>query len=172
MSSNAIEETRAKLEELQAAERAEQRRLLIERLQVAREDLHTAEMRYPEIVSAFKVQQQARNDAQVQVNRDKTAIDESLQDRPRVAAFLPDDREVVRWQKQHDALIAKRARHIRERDELPDPESLHEEGAAYEGDLGIIAQLRRAVANLCDQIDRLDGKGTQSGSISAVNWQV
>jgi chromosome segregation ATPase len=160
----AIEETRAQLAQLEAAEAADERQQLVDQLRAVRQDLQTKRRQFPKIKASFTAKSQDVDNARGAINRADDAISDSLAERPRVADVLPDDEEVVAWRKEHTRLEARRAELVTELQALPDPEPSREEAVQLNHD---IIRLEFSEQNL---MRRLDGGGfaVAGGVVSGV----
>ena len=160
----AIEETRAQLAQLEAAEAADERQRLTEQVQLVRDELRTKRKQFPKIKASFTAKSQDVDNARAAIIHANADISDSLAERPRVADVLPDDEEVVAWRKEHTRLEAKRAELVAELQALPDPEPSREEAVQLNHD---IIRLEFSEQNL---MRRLDGGGfaVAGGVVSGV----
>lgn len=160
----AIEETRAQLAQLEAAEAADERQQLVDQLRAVRQDLQTKRRQFPKIKASFTAKSQDVDNARGAILRANADISDSLAERPRVADVLPDDPEVVAWRRRHTRLEAKRDELVAELKALPDPEPDRELAVQLNHD---IIRLEYSEQNL---MRRLDGGGfsPNGGVISGV----
>jgi chromosome segregation ATPase len=160
-----IAEARAVLAQAEADEK--QRRMAGLRFSLAqvRQERPAAEARYQELCDLIHYQAEVRANAQGRVARAFEALRESERQRPEVAEFLPEDPEVVRWRKAHEALKAQCERRIAERDALPDPDRLRPEAAEVGSS---ILNLKLAEQNLIRALRGRGGVTRIEGSVSFV----
>jgi hypothetical protein len=161
-----VEEARAQLARAEEAVNAERRTELIGKLAAVRAEIREGRARYGKLRLKIHAQRQDRGNAQEKINSVLRELADSEAARPAVADFLPEDPDVVRWRKHHEALQAKRIRLIGQRDALPDPDSNGDvtEAAAYEGPQGKIAALEFSEANIL----RMLGPGRPEAIVTGV----
>ncbi len=165
-----VDQARAVLTRAEAEQTTQQRAELIQKLSTVRAEHRQAQARYEELATSIKTRRKERAEWQQKINQVVTRIQESWHVRPEVAEYLPDDPEVMEWQRKHTILEQERATLIQNRDQIPDPEGDVKEAGAFEGVHGSLAQLEFTERNILAQLDpklkptnRITGGGVISG---------
>lgn len=144
----------AELKNAQRDVAAEDHEQLRQQLAAVRAQLRTAKQTYE------RLRRQLRNgEAEVAVLQSRVdglgaQLGALLQRRPPAADFLPDDPECRAWQAQHDELTRQRAEAIAARDRAVAAMPNRLEAAKHEGNLGVLANLQRAEANMIRKLRR------------------
>lgn len=117
-----------------------------DKLAAIQTQLRSARVEYARLRKAIRAEDTHRARAQAEVSKISERIAEHLADCPEIAEFLPDDVEVVAWQKRQDELTAAYDAAVLRRNSLPRTDRAH--AAGFEGDNGVIAQLQYRERNV------------------------
>jgi hypothetical protein len=109
--------------EIKARRAGRQRALDIKTLEQARNTLAERQSFYQKNHPIFLQQSQDYDNGRNHLIAARQVVDESKRHQPTVAAYLPNDPEMRRWQKHHDQLLARMADAQAIFDALPDPEA-------------------------------------------------
>lgn len=151
MSSMNVDQARETLQHAEEERQETERRELANQLMAVRADLRTARARYQELSNMLRKEIEVRSNLHQRITQAYEAIDESNTARPRAAAYLPHDPDVLRWQKHHAALVAHREALTQELAAYPETPRL--ELAQLDNASGTIATLEYAEANLLRRLD-------------------
>jgi hypothetical protein len=157
----AVAQARQALARAEQVQKNEHRRELLAKLEAVRAEKAKAQADYQRLAGQIKQEREWRAQKRQQIERVRDMIGQSWDQRPTVAAFLPDDPEVTRWRRQYAALEAERDKLIAEVNAAHETNVL--EAARYEGATGIIATLEYSEANLLAAIDPQARKWMEGG---------
>ena len=139
---------------------------LVRQLGNVRAQLRMAHRHYQTLTAKIKSDHAER--AQIQNKLDMTlfALANNTQKRPAVASYLPDDLEVVTWQRERTQLEVDRDVLIAQRNAINMGSDIVE-AAAFEGPNGTIARLDYIESNLLAQLTGTHATGW-TGGVSAI----
>jgi hypothetical protein len=164
-----LNELDAERAELKAGVEATEREQFIRDLEATREEKRKANTRHAELMSLAKIQSDAFDLARQKIERAQAAVADSLQRRPDVADYLPNDPECIEWLIEHRRLEADLETQIAERKKLVDPNATIAEANRFEGPSGIVATLDFRERNL---LIRLQGGMTKAWAKSGISGVV
>lgn len=162
-----LAEAQQTIDEIHTRRAERQRAADIKLLQEARNELFERTRFFESNAPIYRQQMMDFENGRNHLLTARRDVDESKRHQPTIAAYLPGDREVLRWEKNHDRLLERMREAQAAFDGLPDPEALRQGLSAAQQQ---ITTLTYSVQNIERKLEGWSAKSWLEGGsgVSAV----